>query len=98
MEKDVGGVTKDVCHVKKLPWNAVLGAFMGAWENPEPIVGAGFEGFGGRRAEGASRFILVRRDDYPVWVYPVTHTTRCPVGFHAKALMATADEFGESRA
>lgn len=85
MEKEVRGVAKSLCHVKKLLWNAVFGAFMGPWKPLKPSAGAGFEGFLGRRARGASCFTLGRRDD-------------CPVGFHVMQLIATADEFCESRA
>ena len=56
MEEDVRGVTKSLCHVKKdaflldrdvfdvkkLPWNAVFGAFLGASETSETQCWRGF--------------------------------------------------------
>lgn len=70
MEKDVRGVTKDFCHVgkdvflldkgffhvKKLPWKAISGAFLGPWKNLKSSAGAGFEGFWGASSRGGERF------------------------------------------
>lgn len=56
MEKEVRGVAKSLCHVKKLLWNAVFGAFMGPWKTLKPSAGAGFEGFRGTSSQGRELF------------------------------------------
>lgn len=71
MEKNVRGVTKSPCHVKKdaflldrdvfdvkkLPWNAVFGAFLGGAVKPlKPSAGEGSEGFRGASSRGGERF------------------------------------------